>query len=358
MEDLALDENLWGDNSSFLSEDPCNTETASNMSALCSLLRNLSLEARPVLGQPRDVLVIVLYALVVLVSLFGNSLVCHVVLRSRKMRSKTNVLIANLAVSDLLMTTLNVPLSATRLLLDNWPFGELLCWLAPFLQATFVYVSSFTMTWIACDRYSVIVHPLRLRRLCPGQRAICAIWALAVVLSVPHGVFNRIVAVFTYRRLVRCQVQYPTPSAQFRQWLTLATFLTQYLVPLSLTCFVYSRVSRVLWARGTLGALTKEQKASHTKAKRKSVKMLLLVVLCFAVCWLPLNTYHLVVHFRAVRGLDRYNSSLFIFFHWLAMSSVCYNPFIYCWLNDSFRQGALSCIACLQSHSSLRSSQR
>ncbi|XP_077544081.1 G-protein coupled receptor 83-like [Haemaphysalis longicornis] len=328
-------------------EDPCAGTATGNLSMLCSLLRNLSMESQPLLQQPRDVLVVVLYGLVVLVSVFGNTLVCHVVLRSRKMHTKTNVLIANLAVSDLLMTTLTIPLSASRFLLDNWPFGEALCYLAPFLQVTFVYVSTLSMTWIACDRYSVIVYPLRLRHLCPGHRAVACIWALAGMLSLPHAVFNRVVSLFTYRLLVRCQVQYPAPSAEFRRWLTLATFLTQYVLPLALTAYMYCRVSRTLWTRKALGALTREQQAWHTRSKHKSLKMLVLVVLCFAICWLPLNVYHLVVHFRDHDGPDRHNSSLFIFFHWLAMSSVCYNPFIYCWLNDSFRRGAMTCLACL-----------
>ncbi|XP_077521931.1 G-protein coupled receptor 83-like [Amblyomma americanum] len=305
------------------------------------------MEARPLLRKPRDVLVILLYGLVVLVSLFGNTLVCHAVLRSRKMRTKTNVLIANLAVSDLLMTTLSIPLSASRFLLDNWPFGEALCYLAPFLQVTFVYVSTLTMAWIACDRYGVIVHPLRLRRLCPAHGAIACIWTLAGALSLPHAVFNRVVSLFTYRTLVRSQVQYPAPSVTFRQWLTLATFLTQYALPLALTAFMCYRVSRALWAHKALGALTRKQQALHTRSKRKSLKMLVLVVACFAVCWLPLNVYHLVAHFRADDGPDRHNSNLFISFHWLAMSSVCYNPFIYCWLNNKFRQGALACLGFL-----------
>lgn len=31
---------------------------------------------------------------------------------------------------------------------------------------------------------------------------------------------------------------------------------------------------------------------------------------------------------------------IFLIVHWFAMSSVCYNPFIYCWLNANFRREA------------------
>ena len=82
------------------------------------------------------------------------------------------------------------------------------------------------------------------------------------------------------------------------------------------------------------------------KAKKKTVKMLLFVVLLFAVCWLPLNAYHLVVDFSFAVGPSRHSSEIFFACHWLAMSSVCYNPFIYCWLNDHYRVGAKAFFSC------------
>jgi hypothetical protein len=57
----------------------------------------------------------------------------------------------------------------------------------------------------------------------------------------------------------------------------------------------------------------------------------------FAICWLPLNLYHI----RADFGTDPYphNSTVYLMVHWLAMSSVCYNPFIYSIRNSYFRKG-------------------
>jgi hypothetical protein len=57
----------------------------------------------------------------------------------------------------------------------------------------------------------------------------------------------------------------------------------------------------------------------------------------FAICWLPLNLYHI----RADFGTDsyRHNMNVYLMVHWLAMSSVCYNPFIYSIRNSYFRTG-------------------
>lgn len=151
----------------------------------------------------------------------------------------------------------------------------------------------------------------------------------------------------TYRKLTRCQARYPHPALEFRQWLTLATFLTQYALPLSITAVAYVGVTRRVWWRAVVGAATKEQLSVQLRAKKKTVKMLLVVVVLFALCWLPLNTYHLVADFGGSLGPFRHSSSVFFLCHWFAMSNVCYNPFIYCWLNDHFRSGARTLLRCV-----------
>ncbi|KAH9412609.1 Neuropeptide Y receptor [Dermatophagoides pteronyssinus] len=69
------------------------------------------------------------------------------------------------------------------------------------------------------------------------------------------------------------------------------------------------------------------------EVKRRRILMLSLVVAVFAICWLPLNLYHLTIDL----GFAQHRLTC----HWFAMSSVCYNSFIYCWLNESFRQNAI-----------------
>ena len=301
----------------------------------------------------RTGVVILAYSAIILVSLFGNLLVCQVVVRNKRLHTVTNTFIANLAVSDVLMTCLNIPFNISRVLLDDWPFGGFMCSVVPYVQVCAVYVSAFTMVAIALDRYQVIVKPLK-PRLGPRQGAaiIAVIWLLAAVISLPHAVYNEVVTVFTFRALSRCQTRYPRPSRDFRKWLTLLTSLTQYYVPLTITGVAYSIITRKVWSRVVLGAATEEQMVYQARAKRKTIKMLMVVVVLFAICWMPLNLYHLIVDFRVTTSPTRHNSTLFFFCHWLAMSNVCYNPFIYCWLNEHFRAGALAWFKCLARRSS------
>ncbi|GFY41249.1 probable G-protein coupled receptor 83 [Trichonephila inaurata madagascariensis] len=292
--------------------------------------------------------IIIFYSLIILISIFGNLLVCNIVAQNRKMRSSTYVFIANLALSDFLTTVLNIPFNIARILFDHWPFGSFMCSFVPLVQVTSVYVSTFTMTCIAVDRYRIISKPLEPRlRSVQAIKIIVCVWILALVLSLPHAIFNRVETIFTFRHLTRCRAVYPPGTSR---WITLIAVFTQYVFPLTVTGVLYYLIIIKVWSRNSLGVVTEGQRFSQEKAKKKTIKMLVVVVILFALCWLPLNIFNLLREFNLSQGFHRSVSHSTVFFicHWLAMSSVCYNPFIYCWLNDNFRAGALNCLLCMK----------
>lgn len=66
--------------------------------------------------------------------------------------------------------------------------------------------------------------------------------------------------------------------------------------------------------------------------------MLVTIVVLFVLCWLPLHTFFLVLHFTS--GIDEKAPALILTYylcHWVAMSNSFVNPIVYCSLNDSFR---------------------
>lgn len=105
---------------------------------LGKILTWLSPENYPRELKTRNILFIFFYSLVVIVSLFGNLFVCYVILKRKRMRTTTNLLMINLTISDLMMTIINIPFSIFRLLVDSWQLGNTLCILVPLIQSTSV----------------------------------------------------------------------------------------------------------------------------------------------------------------------------------------------------------------------------
>lgn len=130
-----------------------------------------------------------------------------------------------------------------------------------------------------------------------------------------------------------CLPSFPQPSDLFWKYLDLTTFVLLYVLPLTIITIAYVVMAKKLWARNAIGDVTLAQSYAHQRRKRMTMKMLIAVVAVFAICWFPLNCYVVLLSSKVIQA----NNGVYFSFHWLAMSSTCYNPFIYCWLNQSFR---------------------
>ncbi|XP_044144266.1 probable G-protein coupled receptor 83 [Bufo gargarizans] len=281
-------------------------------------------------------LLIVAYSFIIVFSLFGNVLVCHVVIKNKRMHSATSLFIVNLAVADILITLLNTPFTLARFVNSTWMFGKGMCHVSRFAQYCSLHVSALTLTAIAVDRHQVIMHPLKPRiSTVRGVAYIAIIWIMATCFSLPHAIYQKLFTFEYSEETIRslCLPDFPEPSDLFWKYLDLATFILLYVLPLLIISVAYTTVAKKLWLRNAIGDVTTEQYFALRRKKKKTIKMLMLVVVLFAVCWFPLNCYVVLLSSQIIRT----NNAVYFAFHWFAMSSTCYNPFIYCWLNDNFR---------------------
>ncbi|XP_066197427.1 G-protein coupled receptor 83 [Sylvia atricapilla] len=281
-------------------------------------------------------LLIAAYSFIIVFSLFGNVLVCHVVIKTKRVHSATSLFIVNLAVADIMITLLNTPFTLARFVNSTWIFGKGMCHVSRFAQYCSLHVSALTLTAIAVDRHQVIMHPLK-PRISTGKGVIyiSVIWIMATCFSLPHAIYQKLFT-FEYSEDVTrclCLPDFPEPADLFWKYLDLTTFILLYVLPLLIISAAYMTVAKKLWLRNVIGDVTTEQYFVLRKKNKKTIKMLMLVVVLFAVCWFPLNCYVVLLSSQAIHT----NNALYFAFHWFAMSSTCYNPFIYCWLNDSFR---------------------
>ncbi|XP_025053682.1 probable G-protein coupled receptor 83 isoform X2 [Alligator sinensis] len=239
-------------------------------------------------------LLVAAYSFIIVFSLFGNLLVCHVVVKNKRMQSATSLFIVNLAMADIMITLLNTP---------------------------------FTL---------VIMYPLKPRiSTAKGVVYISVIWIMATCFSLPHAIYQKLFTFEYSEEVIRCLClpDFPEPADLFWKYLDLTTFILLYVLPLLIISAAYLTVAKKLWLRNAIGDVTTEQYFALRRKNKKTIKMLMLVVVLFAVCWFPLNCYVVLLSSQTIRT----NNALYFAFHWFAMSSTCYNPFIYCWLNDNFR---------------------
>lgn len=287
-------------------------------------------------------LVIFFYSIIVCVSLIGNSVVCkiafsecfrskgpggagvlggptghnhstHTSRRRKAPKTTTDRLIGSLALSDLIMTIFNIPFNIARILLPHWPFGSFLCYGVPFIQTACVYVSTFTMTAIALHRWRTVSATRANQSMYSTRALISIVWLLALLLALPTVAFNTLKRANVNGDIViRCRVTYPELGINMSLFLTVEIFFTQYLIPLFITGALYIRIARVVSRQGrlisTVNDVNERKRRRALDAKRRRILMLALVVIVFAICWLPLNLYHLTTDL----GLSSHRLSVFL----------------------------------------------
>ncbi|VEL12543.1 unnamed protein product [Protopolystoma xenopodis] len=126
----------------------------------------------------------------------GNLLVCKTIL-SRMRPSVTHFFLLNLSLTDILSTFAVIPMTALAdLWFVDWPFGDFMCRLVPFIQCLTIQSTSLTYVIISCDRFALVFRPLRWRRklsLSRGRLVIMLVWLLAAFQGIPLFLVNELV---------------------------------------------------------------------------------------------------------------------------------------------------------------------
>ncbi|XP_056333585.1 prolactin releasing hormone 2 receptor [Danio aesculapii] len=287
-------------------------------------------------------LFIPLYTMLVLIACSGNLLLLILIGLNKKLHSTTNFLIGNLALVDLVMCLFCVPLTAFYAFDERgWVFGQFMCHFVTLMQTATAFAAVLSLTAIAVDRYVVVAYPIRRR----GGRWFCAwlvvsIWLCALAMSTPtalHTVYLDLSE--TGHEMAVCE-EFWHGQELSRLIYSCFFLLLSYFVPLAAVSISYCAISCHLQHRATprLMAATPSNQEKWGRKRRKTFRLLLVSVLSFAFSWLPLQIVNLI------RDLDtdfvilskNHVNVIQVSCHLLAMSSACYNPFIYASLHKKF----------------------
>lgn len=286
----------------------------------------------------------ILYSTIFVLGVFGNVLVCYVVGRNRAMQTVTNFFITNLALSDILLCTLGVPFTPLYTFMEQWIFGNVLCRLVAGAQAVSVYISTLTLTSIAVDRFFVIIYPFQQRmQLRTCMIIIFGIWMFSLIVTLPYGIYMR-----HRHHEGRYLCEESWPSEDLRQIYGALTASMQFVLPFIIIAFCYIKVSLKLndRARAKPGSKNSRKEEMDRERKRRTNRMLIAMVTIFGVSWLPLNVVNLINDIHIPTGSWKYYNLCFFMVHVIAMSSTCYNPFLYAWLNENFRKEFKQVLPC------------
>ncbi|XP_077999758.1 prolactin-releasing peptide receptor-like [Glandiceps talaboti] len=279
----------------------------------------------------------VVYGLTMLLTLSGNILVICVLSSPIHIKSEMNKLLINLSVADICMVFFCMPFTFAYVVMRYWIFGSIICPLVFFMQQVSVAVSICTLTAIGIDRYFAVSKPIA--RKTAGSRSkyiVTATWVTALCFSIPELV---VVRTYIDGGTTQCSERWPSANATLIYEVFMVS--ASYVFPLCVLFVTYRKIGKFLWKQEVPGNNTLHSVNERRAQKVKTVRLLVIVVSAFLLCWLPLNVFNIVMAVKPKILDDASSQSIamivFIFCQWVAMANSFLNPIIYTFIKQGFR---------------------
>ncbi|KAA0705467.1 Neuropeptide SIFamide receptor [Triplophysa tibetana] len=295
--------------------------------------------------EPTTIALTVMYSLAFLVGFIGNLMAIRMLTcqRSNRMQSisATRSLLINLAVCDLMVVCICMPITLGHTIYTAWVYGDLLCRAVPFIQAVSVSASVLSLTVISVNRYYSVHSPLSSLSYFTQKKiyiTIVCVWVLSSAICVPLLFMIKLDKIHLIDITVPiCRELWP--QARLKQLYNVLLFVALYCIPVTFNLIISFLTGRKLWRASQhfvdLDPHSQAMYASRLKMRKKIAKVVVTLVLLFAVSWLPLYVADILID-REVHP-PHWVLQARPFAQWLGLTNSSFNPICYCFLGDLYR---------------------
>ncbi|XP_054706733.1 galanin receptor type 1-like, partial [Uloborus diversus] len=339
----------------------------------------------PLAINPSFMPIVITHAIIFLLGIIGNTVVIVTWAGSKPTRSPTCTFLVSLAVADLLLLVIYVPLETLGYFVITWDAGGTVCKLSSYVEMLSGMASVLNLTAVSIERFLVIAHPITARRYCTAgtcRTGLCIVWGAAIFLAFPVCFTKRIYPITYFNNSTSITAFYCWDSNDSVAFgIAIYQLVAIFLLPAVFMTACYICVIRELWSSTrTVAAMTRpnendleketckvnnpskirftcsrQQRAPRSKvlsihrqglevqhARKQVIKMLILVIVLFMICWGP----RLIMHVLIKHGLSTFTVHVYnlrIAVYLLSFIHSAINPVIYGFMSSNFRKMMLQC---------------
>ena len=264
------------------------------------------------------------------------------------------MLIANMAMSDLLYTIFLFPVRLADLHVGSWliggTLGQALCKIYPFLTDVSTLVSIQSLILITVDRYAAVVAPLRSplisRKVC--RCLIVGTWILAAAFHSPYWfTFNLVESQGEKWCVKQWEVIFGEKSSVGIYFLSASILF--FHIPFVVFAILYSIILIKLKKQAHPGEQSANAEEQRTRRNRNVLKMAIAIVVVFFICWIPYLSIRTILDFSApdspiLSSCSFYPYALVTLF--MARANCAINPIICLTLSSNYRQALKRLVSC------------
>jgi len=287
------------------------------------------------------------------VNFVGNGLVIFIFLKTKTLRTPTNMFVVNLALSDLIMMlTMGLPVTINAFTQRYWMFGVLGCKLYAFCGAACGICSILNMVIIGYDRYNVIVKGFNGVKITPAKALglLTLLWGYSVGISiVPFFGWGGYMA---EGLLITCGYDYLSQDWNKKSFMIFGLCFN-FLVPLSMIFFFYTKIVKaVVMHEAALKAQAKKMNVDSLRsnaddkdnAEVRIAKVAITNVMLWVCIWTPYAIVNCIPVFGDANIVTPLVSQIPSFF---AKTASCLNPLVYAISHPKYREALSKEIPCL-----------
>ncbi|XP_067687073.1 cardioacceleratory peptide receptor-like [Haliotis asinina] len=317
-----------------------------NISELLSPYGNNTSSMYEFYTAPQLVLVSMLLAFIVI----GNLCVLAAIQLSKNGRkTRMNFFIMHLAIADLLVGLMCVMTDLLSKITIEWYAGNFMCKVIQYLQAVVTYASPYVLVSLSIDRYDAVARPMNFSRSAYQARMLVSMaWLLSLLFALP--------TIFIYAEDVRedkkqCWIDFPF-YWHWQLYFTLNAIVT-FILPALIIAACYVAIIFIIWTKGQDSVDVPEQRNLTDKdydslrterprvtlqcnrmnagrgvipqAKIRTIKMTLIIVIVFILCWSPYIVYNILELYEHIPS----NNALSTLIQSVAPLNSAANPIIY-----------------------------
>lgn len=307
---------------------------------------------------------IMILSITFVVAVVGNVSVLLAMYNTKKKMSRMHLFIKHLSLADLVVAFFQVLPQLCWDITFRFYGPDFLCRIVKHLQVMGMFASTYMMVMMTLDRYIAICHPLKTLQQ-PTQRSyimIVSTWMCSLVFSTPQYFIFSQSEFDNGSNVTDCWAHFIEPwgPKAYITWITVSIFL----IPVVLLMLCYGFICHSIWknikykkrktpagAASKNGLIGKNSVSSITtisRAKLRTVKMTLVIVLAYIVCWAPFFIVQMwSVWDENFQYADSENTAVTLSALLASLNSCC-NPWIYMIFSGHLLQDFMHCFSCFQ----------
>lgn len=304
-----------------------------------------------------QVIKIIACVIVLVIALVGNILIIVVIQKNTSMRKTINYFIVNMAVSDLIVPLVILPrlIIETATQSQEWRggdglFGGLLCKFVYFISDITMVVSILSLICIAIDRFCAVVFPLKLSLITSRVRVglLIFIWLFSIFYYSGFFYAMRLHKVEGQTQCILIWSEDEKRHRTFHSAFSIASTILLIIVPAILLTLIYSTILVIVRIKIVSNQEQQGNKDRRAANNSKLLKLALLTVGAFAVCYGPFNIYIFYatfVHNWTFSSYESYHKFAFAV-EFLSYTNSALNPCLYFVFIENFRRGLFKLFNC------------